>query len=896
LKRNVLFVLMSCGCLWTPIPLKAQTTVPVITEFALPTAAASPTGIALGSDGNLWVTEMTGNKIARITSSGAVTEYTVPTNNSQPSGITGGPDGNLWFTELEGNKIGQITVNGAITEYALPTLSSAPAGIAAGPDGQLWFVESMANQVGSITTSGAIHEYVIHDLAEPASIAAGPDGRLWFTEPTANKIGAITPAGAITEYPLIPAFNAQSAFSPQGITQGPDGNLWFTGTNTVWSMTTGGIAVQYTVPTPNFEPAGIVTGPDGNLWFADPSRNDIGMLTAAGVFAVYPIPTASAVPANLAVGSDGNLWFTEEGSGRVARVVLSATAPASGALTVNPPSFSFTGYAGGPPPPTQTLTVTSSAPVVFTATSSVPVSIGQSWLQISPSGNLTTNQTITVSVNQAGMGTSGNYVGNISLTSGAFTRIVTVTLTITAPPKTGNISVSPSSLSFSTSLPSPAAQEILIQNATQGVSFAPVTVSYNVVSPSGGNWLTLAGGSTPFASGSGGTAGSGFYATVNASELSPGNYAATITVAATAGNTVTIPVSLSVTPSQTTVSAVPPSLEFVWQVGTSSPPAQSFQVVETGTPEPFQIEPGDGDIIEDATPSGNSVTVTINTFGLSQGTYVQPVGATLLPFSLGEGAAAFVILTAQSSQSNITRILNAASLGPGVIAPGEMISIFGTNLGPSAPLSLALDPSGNVSTSLGGVSVSIGGHLAPLVYVSSSQINCVVPYELSEEGTLEFSNIPVVVTSAGQQNSYTMTAGTTVPAVFTSNSSGTDPAAILNGSGGYNGPDNPAMAGSTIVLYVTGEGQTLPAGVTGAVTQINNSPGASLTPIPPLPLRVTIGGVQAPVTFFGEAPGVVSGVMQINAQIPAGLPSGDLPLLVSLGGVSSRTGVTVSVK
>jgi uncharacterized protein (TIGR03437 family) len=104
------------------------------------------------------------------------------------------------------------------------------------------------------------------------------------------------------------------------------------------------------------------------------------------------------------------------------------------------------------------------------------------------------------------------------------------------------------------------------------------------------------------------------------------------------------------------------------------------------------------------------------------------------------------------------------------------------------------------------------------------------------------------------------------------------------------------MAGSTIVLYVTGEGQTLPAGVTGAVTQINNSPGASLTPIPPLPLRVTIGGVQAPVTFFGEAPGVVSGVMQINAQIPAGLPSGDLPLLVSLGGVSSRTGVTVSVK
>jgi uncharacterized protein (TIGR03437 family) len=299
-------------------------------------------------------------------------------------------------------------------------------------------------------------------------------------------------------------------------------------------------------------------------------------------------------------------------------------------------------------------------------------------------------------------------------------------------------------------------------------------------------------------------------------------------------------------------------------------------------------------------PSGSrttnqTITVSVNQANMgTYGTYVQPVAIVLLPFSLGESTSVNVILTAQSSQSNITGIVNAASLAPGVLAPGEIIAILGTNLGPSTPLNLALDSSGKVATSLGGVSVSIDGYLAPLIYVSSTQINCVVPYEIAQK--TENIDIPVVVTYSGQQDTYTMSAGVAVPAIFTSNASGSGPAAILNASGGYNGPDNPASAGSTIVLYLTGEGQTIPAGVTGAVTQVNTSSGASLTPIPALPLRVTIGGVQAPVTFFGEAPGVVSGAMQINAQIPDGLASGDLPLIVSLGGVSSQNGVTVSVK
>ena len=79
-----------------------------------------------------------------------ITEFSVPTAGSFPSGITAGPDGNLWFAESAGNKIGRITPTGAVTEFSLPA-SSGLTGITAGPDGNLWFTESDGNTIGRIT-------------------------------------------------------------------------------------------------------------------------------------------------------------------------------------------------------------------------------------------------------------------------------------------------------------------------------------------------------------------------------------------------------------------------------------------------------------------------------------------------------------------------------------------------------------------------------------------------------------------------------------------------------------------------------------------------------------------------------------------------------------------------
>lgn len=97
-----------------------------------------------------------------------------------------------------------------------------------------------------------------------------------------------------------------------------------------------------------------------------------------------------------------------------------------------------------------------------------------------------------------------------------------------------------------------------------------------------------------------------------------------------------------------------------------------------------------------------------------------------------------------------------------------------------------------------------------------------------------------------------------------------------------------------MVVYLTGEGQTVPAGVSGKVTTLNAS--GPLTPIPVLPVSVPVGGMPADFLFAGEAPGFVSGVLQLNVVIPSNAPQGELPIVVSVGGKSSQSGVTLSVK
>lgn len=250
----------------------------------------------------------------------------------------------------------------------------------------------------------------------------------------------------------------------------------------------------------------------------------------------------------------------------------------------------------------------------------------------------------------------------------------------------------------------------------------------------------------------------------------------------------------------------------------------------------------------------------------------------------------------------VASVVHAASgLRTRQVAPGQLISIYGNTfanpIGPNIPVGMAITD-GKVSTSLAGVRVEFLpiGAFAPLTYVSAGQINAIVPYEVAglsnAQIKVHFGERSSNVNSDGAPAILTITSS--APGLFTANGSGTGPAAILNQDGSVNSLERRARRGEVVTLFLTGAGQTSPPGASGKITV----PSASepITPRPLAPVDVRINGQPARVLFYGEAPGLVSGVVQLNVEVPATSSSGAVPLIVTVDDRRSREGVTVAVE
>ena len=237
-------------------------------------------------------------------------------------------------------------------------------------------------------------------------------------------------------------------------------------------------------------------------------------------------------------------------------------------------------------------------------------------------------------------------------------------------------------------------------------------------------------------------------------------------------------------------------------------------------------------------------------------------------------------------QPVITAVASAASYNAASISPGELIAVFGSNLGPATLTPLELTPDGGYLTeSLANVSVLVNGVPAPMIYALAGQLGAVVPYEASLVSTASVQVVVAGVASAP----FSIPVTAAVPALFSYDSSGKGPGAILNQDLSLNSSTNPAVAGSIVVLYGTGEGVTTPPGVDGRLS-------FDLQPVPVGACSVTIGGQPATVLYCGEAPYEISGIVQINAQMSSSTPSGNVPVVFSIGGVASNSNVTVAVQ
>jgi uncharacterized protein (TIGR03437 family) len=197
---------------------------------------------------------------------------------------------------------------------------------------------------------------------------------------------------------------------------------------------------------------------------------------------------------------------------------------------------------------------------------------------------------------------------------------------------------------------------------------------------------------------------------------------------------------------------------------------------------------------------------------------------------------------------NVT-VVHSASLAAGPIAPGEIITIFGSKF------------------ELGQTQLLFDGRAATIFYTGVNQINALAPADLPVNTTTEV----VIQVLGATVADFRCAVVSAAPGIFTT-ANGAGQAAATNQDGSINSSSNPVDRGSIIVLYATGGGSDLSA------------------------VTVNVGGYAADVLYAGPAPGF-PGLMQVNARVPGGsAPSGILPVAITVGNASSQDGVTIAVR
>jgi len=344
------------------------------------------------------------------------------------------------------------------------------------------------------------------------------------------------------------------------------------------------------------------------------------------------------------------------------------------------------------------------------------------------------------------------------------------------------------------------------------------------------------------------------------------------------------------------------------QTGVTSPPPPTLAVTQDGSPANLTISPSSA-TYSAAAKSDRIAITTGDTCGWNAAADVSWIQITNGASGTGSGGISFRIL---ENTTNVARTGNirvgavsyaVTQLPPGVaapllssvtsaanynadaVAPGEIVALFGDNLGPTSIVTLQLQ-NGIVTNTLAGTQVLFDGVAAPLVYTVKGQVSAVAPYGIAGKTTtaIQVKYLDQV------SNTLTVTVRPSHPAIFTLDSSGVGPGAILNQDLTVNTSGNPAAPLSIISIYCTGGGVTSPASSDGEV--VNGLRNLTQTPV-----SVTIGGVNASVKYAGAGVGSIAGLTQINAEVPAGLaPTSGAAVIVKIGDWSSTPNVTVSLK
>lgn len=772
---------------------------PTAEELAIETRLSSPSGVAIDSEGNLYIADSQNHRVRKVSATGQITTVAgIGTNGfsgdggpadrselAYPSVVAVDAKGSLYIVDSSNSRIRKVTRDGIVTTFAGTGVQgfsgdggpadkariSYPTGLAVDATGNVFIADSNLGLIRRVATNGIITTVAGNGnrsapLVSPTSLTVDAAGNLYAGD--YGRINKIATSGMIT-------------------TLAGDGTMGDSGDGGPASVA----QLQY--------PNGVVADPSGNIFLVDFFNNRIRKIDRGGVITAFAgngswdslgdggSATAAGLrlsdPSGLAADGAGNVYIADRGNSRIRRVAT------DGIITTFAGNGTY-GFSGDGGPADQAEL---HQPQGIAADS-------QGNLYIADSGNhrirkVTPNRIITTIAGNGSEGFSGD----------------------DGPALEAQLSY-PSALAVG-----PGGYVFFLDSSDSRV---------RLLTPDGLIY-SIAGGGDQF-------------------HLHDGEYATKARLERTAGIALDSDGNLLISGAGT---------HRIRKV-------DGYGIITTVAGIGTLGYSGDGGI------------AACGSLNKPAGVAVDAVGNIYVADS---GNDAIRILKPTGAPMAICGITNAASKRAGAIAPGELLVLKGSEIGPYDLFNARPDGQGQYPTDVFGTRVLFNDTPAPIVSAWATQLSVVVPYNLTG------STASVRVENFGLRSDLVVfPIAPAAPAIYTFDLSGSGAASARNEDGRLNSIRDPAKPGSVVSLFATGLGQTSPEGKDGVLN-------AAPLPVPLLPIQVRIGGQPVEVTYAGGAPGLIAGYMQVNVRIPANLPSGELPIVLTVGAASSPSGVTIAV-
>ncbi len=891
-------------------------------------ASASPLGgplsLAFDSAGNLYIGETYTHRVRMVTSSGAIT--TIAGNGQlgfsgdggpatsaalgNPQGLAVDSNGDVYIADFTNNRIRAISLVPPAFSLSSSTLSMSASSSGA-----------RAAATTAIRVEGSLRGTAFSGLPYTTSVVGTPAPWLKL-EPAAGLMPAAISAFADPTNLAPGIYQATvQVLAPGAVPPAQSFNITLTvnqpsaaklslDTKTLnFHFVAGSQASSSTVLLSNQG--------SGTVNFTPSSDSDRGWLSiAAAGGTVSPVEPESlnvtADPGNLGVGTYSGTVAVKGPAGEVVvNIPVTMTiAPSERQMLLSQTGMNFAAMVGGGKPLPQNVSIINvgAGSMDWTARATSTNGGPISWLSVSPdSGSVERpfldSGLIKVAVDASNL-QAGDYYGQVEVASQGTDnspQYVTVILSVKEAGSTLPPEVQPAGLMFTGAAgSSPGSQDVQINVLGSETR----TYTSNPLLGDGGSWLTYVPRS--------GTVSPGRPARMvvqpDFSSLTAGIHTGTINVQFDDLSTAEVKVLTVVAPAGTVISrdgqarlaggCAPKQLNMLY----TGSPTTSFPVGSAITIE-AQIVDDCGAFL--ASRAGVAVAAAFSSG--DPGVSLNYVGdgkwrATWQPRSSTRGAvtATITAIAAQPDRSFLTNqldvrvtltdpvsntpviapkaVVNAASFNaPAVIAPGSLVTIFGDRLSDATQQS----PSVPLGTSLATTEVRLNNQPLPLLYTSGNQINAQIPWELPVNKPLQLvvkrgdaQSLPENVTVAGAE-----------PGIFIDPSTGLG--IVVNPDGRLNSSSVPAFPGDTVVIYSSGLGPVNPAPPSGGAAT-----GPAYTT---LPVTVKLGDVSLVPLYAGLTPGY-PGLYQINLTIPLNTgASNNLPLVVEVGNQSSPP-ATIAVR